>query len=194
MGKVSDLSPRKVGQINVLLQVSNLKQKEIAAKLGVSTQTVSNIKKKLKYGHSLSSNRVGKCGKKRKTTPREDRKIVQMALKNRRLSCRKLSNVLSAEGIIISIKTANRRLLDAGLKAYRPRKKPRLTLEMKRARNAWAQTHIHWTSEQWEQVRVDQIAIISFITHKRAFVISKIAMTLENIIITELSTIYGLKS
>ena len=35
MGKVSDLSPRKVGHINVLLQVSNLKQKEIAAKLGV---------------------------------------------------------------------------------------------------------------------------------------------------------------
>ena len=117
-----------------------------------------------------------------------------MALKNRRLSCRKLSNVLSAEGIIISRRTANRRLLDAGLKAYRPRKKPRLTLEMKRPSNAWAQTHIHWTSEQWEQVRVDQIAIISFITHKRAFVISKIAMTLENIIITELSTIYGLKS
>ena len=191
MGKVSDVGPRKVGQITVLLNENTLKQKEIATKLRVSAQTVSNIKKKLEYGHSLSSNRVGKCGRKKKKTPREDRRIIQMALKDRRVSCRRLSSNLAAEGISLARRTVNGRLLDAGLKAYRPRKKPRLTVQMKRARNAWAQTHIHWTSEQWEKVRVEHIAIISFVIHNRAFVISKIAMTLENvIIITDLPTAY----
>ena len=39
----------------------------------------------------LAANRVGKCGRKRKTSPRTDRKIVQMALKGIRTSCRNFS-------------------------------------------------------------------------------------------------------
>ena len=46
MGKVRDLGLRKVEQISVLLQETTLKQKEIAKKLNVSTQTIINIKKK----------------------------------------------------------------------------------------------------------------------------------------------------
>lgn len=154
MGKVRDLSPRKIGQISVLLSETTLKQKEIAKKLKVSTQTVSNIKKKLEYGQSLASNRVGKCGRPKKTTPRMDRKIVKMAINNRRASCRMISNQLAAEGITIARRTVNKRLLEGGLKAYRPRKKPRLTDKMIQARKAWAEAHVDWTTEQWEKVRV----------------------------------------
>ena len=46
MGKNSDLSPCKIGKIQVLLNDTVLKQREIARKIGVSTQTVSLIKKK----------------------------------------------------------------------------------------------------------------------------------------------------
>ena len=46
MGKNSDLSPRKVGKIQVLLIEIVSKQREIARQIGVSTQTVSLIKKK----------------------------------------------------------------------------------------------------------------------------------------------------
>ena len=48
MGKRKDLSPRKKGQISVLFKHSDLKQKEIAKKLNISTRIVSAIRKKLK--------------------------------------------------------------------------------------------------------------------------------------------------
>ena len=157
MGKLSDLSPRKVGQINVLLTNSSLKQKEIAKKLGVSSQTVSVIKKKMKNNEHLYSNKIGKCGRKRKTTPRVDRKIKNMALSDRRASCRKISSELAAEGIAVDRKTVNNRLLEAGLHSYCPRKKPRLTPKMIDARHAWAKQHNDWTSEKWGEVRPFQM-------------------------------------
>ena len=60
MGKRKDLSRRKKGQISVLLKHSDLKQKEIAKKLNISTQTVSAIRKKLEMGRNIHSSRTGK--------------------------------------------------------------------------------------------------------------------------------------
>ena len=65
---------------------------------------------------------------------RLDRKIKAMELKNRRASCKKLSMELANQDIIVDRKTINNRLLEQGLKAYRPRKKPRLTQKIKQAR------------------------------------------------------------
>ena len=44
MGKKSDLSHRKIGQIKVLLENSTLNQKEIAKKLNVSAATITVTK------------------------------------------------------------------------------------------------------------------------------------------------------
>lgn len=159
MGKSNDLSPRKIGQISILLSETSLKQKEIANKLGVSKQTVSRIKKKIENNEELDSNRVGP---QRTTTPRLDRRIVHMALDDRRASCNKISRELSAEGINVNRKTINNRLLEAGLRAYRPRKKPRLTKKMMNDRYNWAKNHLEWTSEDWEQVRI-RLSIINSI-------------------------------
>ena len=49
MGKRKDLSLKKKGQISVLLKRSDLKQKEIAKKLNISTQTISATKKNWKW-------------------------------------------------------------------------------------------------------------------------------------------------
>ena len=54
MGKRKDLSPRKKGQISVLLKYSDHKQKEKAKKLNISTQTVSAIGKKLKMDRNIN--------------------------------------------------------------------------------------------------------------------------------------------
>ena len=51
-----------------------MRQKEIAQKFNVSPQSVSSIKKKLERALSLQNGRIGKYGKKRKTTARLDRK------------------------------------------------------------------------------------------------------------------------
>jgi len=157
MGKRKDISPYKIGQIEVYLSETTFKQKDIAKKLNVSTQTISAIKKKMENKEGVLAKRVGKCGRKRVTTPRLDRKIISMSLNNRRASCSKLSRELLNENITVHPRTINNRLLERGLHAYRPRKKPRLTPMMMTARHAWAKTHIGWTSEQWEQVRLYKI-------------------------------------
>lgn len=154
MGKRSDLSPRKIGQIKVLISDSALKQKDIAKKLNISCQSVSNIKKKMDKGLNLDSSRTGKCGRKKKTTPRTDRKIKQLALRDKRKSCKSIASELRSDNIDVSRVTVNRRLLESGLRAYRPRKKPRLTNAMIKAREDWADAHVNWTSDQWEKVRV----------------------------------------
>ena len=78
----------------------------------------------------MVANRVGKCGRKRKTSPRTDRKIVQMALKGIRTSCRNFSTALAVQGIGLARRTVKDRLLETALKAYHPRKKPLLTRPM----------------------------------------------------------------
>ena len=140
--------------MRVLLQHSDMRQKEIAQKFNVSPQSASSIKKKLDRGLSLQNGRTGKCGKKRKTTPRSDRKIKNIALKDRRTTCKRTSSNLAEEGIIRSRRTVNRRLLECGLKAYHPRKKTRLTPKMVNARLDWAKQHKHWTEYDWSNVIV----------------------------------------
>ena len=152
MGKKKDLSPRKKGQICVLLEHSDLKQKEIAKKLNVSPQVVSATKQKLKFAKTIDTSRIGSCGRKRITTPKLDRKIKVKALNDRRASCTKLSMELAKQGIVLNRKTINNRLLEQGIRACRPRKKPRLTQKMKDARYQWAMEHQNWTSEDWAKV------------------------------------------
>ena len=82
-GKKNDLSPRKFGQIEVLFSETQLKQREIAQKLGVSTQIVSVIKKKTDSGSELGSKSVGRCGRNRIINWRTERQIVKMALKTK---------------------------------------------------------------------------------------------------------------
>lgn len=153
MGKKKDVTPRKRARIDAMLNYSNLKQCQIAKKLNVSTQTVSLIKKNIQLGNSIGPDRMGKCGRKRITTPRTDRKIKNLALNDRRASCRKISSVLASEGTLVHRRTINNRLQEAGLKSYRPRKKPRLTEKMKESRYKWAKEHCEWTAKDWEKVR-----------------------------------------
>ena len=152
MGKRKDLSPRKKGQISVLLEVRGLKQKDITKKLNLSTQTVSSVKKKLDLGRNLGSSRKENCGRKKKTTPRLDRKVKAITLKDRRASCKKLSIDLAKQGYVESRRTINNCLLEQGLKSYRPRRKPRLTEKMKQARYQWTFEQETWTSEDWLKV------------------------------------------
>ena len=74
-----------------------------------------------------------------------------MALKDRRASCKKLSMELANQDVIVDRKTINNGPLEQGLKASRPRKKPRLTQKMKQARYHWAPQHENWTSEEWKK-------------------------------------------
>ena len=60
MGRKSDLSPRKRGQIKVLLENTELIC-QIALKCGVSKTTVRRIKNLPPHGSSVTPKRKGKC-------------------------------------------------------------------------------------------------------------------------------------
>ena len=60
MAKKSVLSSFKTSEIEVLLRETRLKQRKISHILGVSTQMVSVIKKKIRRGVAMGSKRVGR--------------------------------------------------------------------------------------------------------------------------------------
>jgi transposase len=153
MGKRSDISPRKKGQIRVLLEETSLTQKEIAKKLKVSPQLVNIISKKLHNRQSISPKRKGSCGRKRLSTARDDRKLIGLCLKNRKATTRQLAIDWANSGVAASRRTVCRRLFTAGLKSRRPRKKSLLTPAMVKKRLNWAKAHSTWTAEDWSKVR-----------------------------------------
>jgi transposase len=152
MGRKSDLSPRKRGQIQMLLQNTKLSQAKIADKLFVSQRVVSNIKQTIEQGETLSPKRKGRCGRKRITSPQDDRVIVKMSRSNRKMHSKKIAIEMADRGVNVSSSLVRRRLISAGYRAYRPRRKPKLTPAMRLKRLNWAKAFINWTAEDWERV------------------------------------------
>lgn len=153
MGKASDLSPKKVGEVVGLLKASKLSQYEIANIVGVSRSSVKNIKKKFDSGITLNPKRKGACGRHRKTTPRTDRKIRDICVQNRKLPVRLLAKYIQDEGIPISQRTVQRRLFESGLIAHKPARKPKLTTAMIKKRLEWAHKYKNFTIDDWKKVK-----------------------------------------
>lgn len=152
MGKAADLSPAKIREVSTLLNLGTYTQRKIAALANISQSTVRNISKKLNENESLSPNRVGKCGRKRITTPRTERKIQQITLQNRRKPEHTIRKLLEDSGIALSRMTLRRRWMEMGFCCRRPVKKPKLTPVMMKKRLAFARKYANWTEKDWEKV------------------------------------------
>lgn len=152
MGKASDTSPRKCREIQTLLLHSTHSQRDIATIVGVSKSVVNRTKIKMDQNKTLEAGRVGKCGRKRITTPRTDRKIRDICLENRKKSVACLTTMINDEGIEVSKRTVRRRLAEENLIGRRPIKKPRLTEAMKKKRLQWARQHRNMTVADWSRV------------------------------------------
>ena len=123
MGKKSDLSPRKVAVIKVLLDQKQHSQREIAKRLQISQKSVNCVSQAVKNGHGYSPARVGTCGRKTKLSPRTQCKLVQIARNNRRATSQDLKKSLEKYGVYVCASTVRRKLISAGLRARRPREK-----------------------------------------------------------------------
>ena len=75
MGRICDLSPRKRGQIKVLLENTDLSQTQIALKCGVNQCVVSRIKQAMQHGSTGTPKRKRKCGRRRITSAQDDRAV-----------------------------------------------------------------------------------------------------------------------
>lgn len=123
----------------------------IAKKICCNQSTVSRVLK-LERETGDVQRRAG-SGRKRVTTKCQDRYLKRMSIKNRHASAPDLKVQLeNACGVSVSARTVQRRLVECGLLAYRPKKKPLLTNKMKQKRLSWAKQHVSWTMDQWNSV------------------------------------------
>ncbi len=113
----------------------------IAKRLKIGKKTLQEIVKRFAERGSVQD-REGRWRKKKKTSTREDRKIIQMSLKDRRKSSPDISKDLKEDiGVELSSRTIRRRLLDSGLKSCRAKKKPLLSEIAREKRLRWAREH-----------------------------------------------------
>lgn len=170
MGKVTDITPRKSAKVAVLLQETGHTQRSIAEIVNVSQATVRRINSKLKLGLELEARRTGRCGRKRITSARDERKIKKVIELNRKMPAKKLRTVLEDQGINISLRTLKRRSYEQGFKCRRPLKKPKLTPAMIKKRLAWAKNHSAFSQADWNKVVFSDESTFEILADKARFV------------------------
>lgn len=149
---IMDVTSEKRSVILALKRHSNKSNREIARIVKVCHSTVTRIINRTKRRGTSSPQRTGKCGRKRKTTPRDECVLLRESKKYPRMTSHALRLSLLETGIEISDSTVRKRLLEKGRPARRPKKKQLLTQAMKKKRYDWAKKHKHWTAEDWRKV------------------------------------------
>ena len=149
---MSDITPRKRASIISLWSNTQLSQRDIARRFGVNQSMVSRLLKQVAKTGSGSPQRKGKCGRKQKTSPRDDIFLIRQSKLDPRKTSFDLQRDLSHTGKQISFSTVRKRLVMAGRKAIRPVKKQLLTNKMKKKRLQWAKKYKSWTVDQWKKV------------------------------------------
>lgn len=150
MPKFKQISFEKRAHI-IALHKEGLSQVKIAEKVKCSRNGVQTTIKRYKETSSMH-NRPGQ-GRKRCTTTREDRYIKKISLRNRRKTASEVAaEFREASNKKISNRTVRTRLVEAGLKGCKARKKPYLSEINRKKRILWAKEHQNWTDEDWAKV------------------------------------------
>lgn len=147
-----------------------ISNRKIATELKIGSTTVDYIVKK--YASSGNLSNKTRSGRPRVTTPADDRFIVSISKRNRRLTASQITaefNVNSPNPV--SVTTVKRRLLKAGLRGCVAVKKPFLRPVNKKKRLEWAKFHKDWTTDQWKSVLwSDESKFEVFGSKRRTFV------------------------
>lgn len=151
-----DTSANKRASILALHLNTKMTQREISEAVNVSKSSVNRVIKRFKDTGTSGPLRKGRCGRRRKTTARTDKKLVRRSLANPRMTAVDLKN---EENLPVSRETVGRRLREAGRIAKRPIKRPLLTKKMRSSRRKWAKDHRTWGSEEWKKVRHNNVCL-----------------------------------
>jgi transposase len=147
-----DVTPRKRTKIVTLHEHTAKTYRDIASVVGVSLATVSRVIKLKHETGSVSPKRKGNCGRKKKTSHRDDAYLIRQSKKDPRKTSDALNLDLKEKGIQISSSTVRRRLIAVGRIARKPVTKQLLTKAMKGKRYKWANKYKNWTKDQWRKV------------------------------------------
>lgn len=127
---------------------AGMSQNAVAATVGTSQKTISLLWRRFQTTGSTDDR--PRSGRPRVTTPREDRQIRLLHLRNRFLTA--VDSAQNALGRRISSQTVRNRLKRCGLKARRPYKGTELTDRHKTSRRNWARHHLRFRVQDWSRV------------------------------------------
>lgn len=147
-----DITPRKRTKIVTLSEHTSMTQRDIAKRCNVSVGAVNKILKQKRDTGTIEVNRKGRCGRKRKTTARDEAFLIRESKLNPRKTSQQLQRDLAHAGVIIHDSTVRKRLKEGGRKAVRPQKKQLLTAPMMKKRYDWAKKYGSWTVQDWRNV------------------------------------------
>lgn len=147
-----DITARKREKIITLSEHTSMTQRDIAKNCLVSLGAVNKLLKQKRETGSVEVKRKGKCGRKRKTTHRDECLLLRNSKLNPRKTSFDLQQDLEKAGVKIHDSTVRKRLIEGGRKAIRPQKKQLLTVPMMKKRLAWARKYAKWTEENWRKV------------------------------------------
>lgn len=125
---------------------------EIARRLHRQKGTIRTLLQKHNNTHNMNETVKRKPGtgfQNKKTTPREDRRIVREGKRDCFLS---RAQIARATGVNVSRWTISRRLRAAGYHSYWAARKPYISPRNRVRRLAWANQHQNWTVRQWKKV------------------------------------------
>ncbi|GFW96782.1 transposable element Tcb2 transposase [Trichonephila clavipes] len=124
---------------------------EVAQAIGVSQSVISRI-----WNRFLETGSTGRRpgqGRRRATTPNEDRYLVLTARRHQNMNATLLlQHLRSATGTTVSTQIVRNRLHGLGLYAHRPMVCVRLTSRHRRDRWEWAIEHVNWRRNEWSNV------------------------------------------
>lgn len=132
----------------------------ISDEFGVNINTVYKIIAKWNRHRTIQD--LYKIGRPPKLDDRTRRHLVRMVENNEIKTATQLAHAATTQlHTPISPRTARRMLHEEGLNALHTIPKPLLTPEHKRQRLEFAQTHAHWTEDNWKQVIFSDESIIT---------------------------------
>ncbi|GFS66458.1 transposable element Tcb2 transposase [Trichonephila clavipes] len=142
---------RTHSDINAIYSTFRELQAEVAQAIGVSQSLISRI-----WNRFLETGSAGRRpgqGRRRATTPNDDRYFVLTARRHRNMNATLLQQHLrSASGTTVSTQTVRNRLHGLGLYPHRPMVCVRLTSRHRRDRKEWATEHVNWRRNEWSNV------------------------------------------
>ena len=114
--------------ILALAQNTSMMQRVIGTKFSVGVATVLRIIHQYKETGSITPNKKGNCGRKKKTPSTDNRFLLKKSKANPRLTAVDLDRNLRDTGVNLHASNVHCKLLAAGRKARKPVKKQLLTL------------------------------------------------------------------
>ena len=137
--------------IIVALHDQGLSIREIASKgYGKKSGIAGVIKRYVTTGHTAPKKRSGRP---RISSGRAHRILCRLATLGRFKGLSELAvDWHDSTGTTACSSTVRKRLFNSGLKSYRPAKKPLLTKFQRTRRLAYANSHKHWTVDDWKKV------------------------------------------